>query len=191
MGMAKSYTLSKVKLKKKGYQTTELQTNSMSTTNKSFKMAQQQGGCIQPFERETDDSVSILGADLKIQVAHSQGVRNTEQRGLVVRTKQNYRNWIKEMYVFFSLNYKDYYNVVVQKHSEDDCVSLDLFHYMNTHNLIYTGINVGMVKAFLMHKKQKGNGNTHSHVQVCKYHNTFLWSLQQAKQLLPRAYYLP
>jgi hypothetical protein len=80
--------------------------------------------------------VAILGANLEIQAAHSQGVRNTEQRGLVVRTKQNYRNQIKEMYAFFSLNYKDYYYVGVQKLSKEDHVSLDLFYYKNTHDLI-------------------------------------------------------
>ncbi len=149
-------------------------------------MAWQRGGRIRPFERETDDSVAILGADLEIQAAHSQGVRNTEQRGLVVRTKRNYRNRIKEMYVFFSLNYKDYYDVGVQKLSEEDRVSPDLFHYKNTHDLIYTGINVQMVKAFLAHKKQKANGNTSSHVQLCKYHDAILWGSQQAKQLLSR-----
>jgi ATP-dependent protease Clp ATPase subunit len=46
-----------------------------------------------------------------------------------------------------------------------------------------------MVKAFLAHKKQKANGNTSSHVQLRKYHDVILWGSQQAKQLLPRAYY--
>jgi hypothetical protein len=110
---------------------------------KSFQMAQRQGGRIRPFERETDDSMAILGAPLKIQAAHSQGrVRNTEQRGLVIRTKQNYMNRIKEMYIFFSLNYKDYYSVGVRKLSEADRVSLDLFHHKNTHGLISTGIDI-------------------------------------------------
>jgi hypothetical protein len=68
--------------------------------------------------------VAILGADLEIQSAHSQGLRNTEQQGLVVRTNQNYRNQIKEMYVFFSLNSKDYYNVGIKKLSKGDLVSL-------------------------------------------------------------------
>jgi hypothetical protein len=93
------------------------------------------------------------------------------------------------MYVFFSLNYKDYYTAGFQKLSEEDRVSLDLFHYKNTHDLIYTGINVHMVKAFLAHKKQKANDSTSSHVQLCKYHDAILWGSQQAKQLLPRAYY--
>jgi hypothetical protein len=75
------------------------------------------------------------------------------------------------------------------KLSEEDRVSLDLFHYKNTHDLIYTGINVQMVKAFWAHKKQKANGNTSSHVQLRKYHDAIMWGSQQAKQLLPRAYY--
>jgi hypothetical protein len=133
--------------------------------------------------------VAILGAGLESQAAHSQGVRNTEQRGLAVRMKRNYRNRIKEMYFFFSLNYKDYYDVGIQKLYEEDRVSLDLFHYKNTHDLIYTGIIVQMVKAFLAHKKQKANDNTSSHVQLRKYHDAILCGSQQAKQLLPRASY--
>jgi hypothetical protein len=147
------------------------------------------GGHIRPHERETNDSVAILGANLEIQAAHSQGVRNTEQRGLVVRTKRNYRNRIKEMYIFFSLFYKDYYSVGVQKLSKAERVDEDFFYYKNTHDLIYTGINVQMVKAFLANKKLKANGKTSSHVQLRKYHDAILWGSQQAKQLLPRAYY--
>jgi hypothetical protein len=79
------------------------------------------------------------------------------------------------MYIFFSLNYKDYYNVGVQKLSKEDRVSLDLFHYKNTHDLIYTGINVQMVKAFLAHTKHKANDNTSSHIQLCKYNDAILW----------------
>jgi hypothetical protein len=46
-----------------------------------------------------------------------------------------------------------------------------------------------MVKAFVAHKKVKANGNTLSHVQLCKYNVFLLWGSQAAKQLLPRGYY--
>ena len=92
------------------------------------------------------------------------------------------------MYIFFSLFYKDYYSVGVRKLSEAERVDEDFFYFKNTHDLIYTGINVQMVKAFLANKKLKANGNTSSHVQLCKYHDAILWGSQQAKQLLPRAY---
>jgi hypothetical protein len=73
--------------------------------------------------------------------------------------------------------------------SEADRVNQDFFHYKNTHDLIYTGINVQMVKAFFANKKQKANGKTSSHIQIWEYHDAILWGSQQAKQLLPRAYY--
>jgi hypothetical protein len=92
------------------------------------------------------------------------------------------------MSIFFSLNYKDYYSIGIRKLSEADWVNQDFLHYKNTHDLIYTGINVQMVKAFLANKKQKANGNkTSSHVQLCRYYDAILWGSQQAKQLLTRA----
>ena len=38
------------------------------------------GGRIRHHEKETDDSVPILGSDIQVQVVHSEGVRNTKQR---------------------------------------------------------------------------------------------------------------
>jgi hypothetical protein len=56
------------------------------------------------------------------------------------------------------------------------------------HDLIYTtSINVSLVKAFLVHKKVKANGNTSSHIQLCKHNDAILWGSQEVKQLLPRA----
>ncbi len=63
------------------------------------------------------------------------------------------------------------------------------FFWKNSHDLIYTGLNVSLVKAFLAHKKKKPNGNTSSHVQLRKYNDAILYGAQQALQLLPRGYY--
>jgi hypothetical protein len=147
------------------------------------------GGRIRPHDRETDDSAPILGADIEVQVVHRQGVRTTEQRGLNVVTKRNYRNRLKEIYTFFKTAYPEYYNVGVQELSEEERTDLDSFHWKNSHDLIYAGLNVSLVKAFLANKKLKGNGNTSSHVQLRKYHDAILWGSQEASQLLPKDYY--
>jgi hypothetical protein len=74
-------------------------------------------------------------------------------------TKHNYRNQIKVIQVFFSLHYKDYFSVGIRKVSEADQVNLDLFCWKSRrYDLIYTGINVHMVKVFLL-GKQKLDGN--------------------------------
>ena len=128
------------------------------------------GGRIRPNERETNDNAAILGANLEIQVEHSQGVRDMEQRGLDLTTKRNYRNRIKEIYTFFAKNYSEYHSVGVRELSEEDQTDPDSYFWKNTHDLIYTGINVRMVKAFLAHnKKHQVNGKTSSHVQLHKY----------------------
>jgi hypothetical protein len=68
-------------------------------------------------------------------------------------------------------------------------VNQDFFYLKSSHDLIYAGINVQMVKAFFLNKKQKANGKTSSHVQLCKYHNAIPWGSQQVKQLLQRGTY--
>jgi hypothetical protein len=133
--------------------------------------------------------VPILGANIEVQELHSAGVRNTEQRGLDLKTKRNYRNQIKDIYTSFSTAYPDYYSVGILKLSEEERNNPNSFFWKNTHDLIYTGINVSLVKAFLAHKKIKDNGNTSSHVQLCKYNDAILYGAKQASQLLPRGYY--
>ncbi len=150
---------------------------------------QQAAGRIRPYERDADDSTAILGASIPVQDVHSQEVRNTEQRGLDLKTKRNYRNRIREIYTFFKSHYPDYYTVGVRQLSEEERTDPDSFYWKNLHDLIYTGINVSMVKAFMAHKKVKANGNTSSHVQLRKYNDALLWGSQAAKQLLPRGYY--
>jgi hypothetical protein len=120
---------------------------------------------------------------------HSQEVWNTEQRGLDLKTKRNYRNGIREIYTFFKSHYPDYYTVGVRQLSREERTNPDSFYWKNLHDLIYTGINVSMTKAFVAHKKVKANGNNLSHVQLCKYNDALLWGSQAAKQLLPRGYY--
>ena len=148
-----------------------------------------QAGRIRPYERDADDSTAILGASIPVQDVHSQEVRNTEQRGLDLKTKRNYRNRIREIYTFFKSHYPDYYTVGVRQLSEEERTDPDSFYWKNLHDLIYTGINVSMVKAFMAHKKVKANGITSSHVQLRKYNDALLWGSQGAKQLLPRGYY--
>jgi hypothetical protein len=52
--------------------------------------------------------------------------------------------------------------------SEDQLADEDMFWWKNKFDLIYEGINVSMVKAFLAFKKQKENGKCISHVQLRK-----------------------
>jgi hypothetical protein len=50
----------------------------------------------------------------------------------------------------------------------------------NKYDLVYEGMNVKMVKAFLANKKQKTNGKTSSHVHLRKYNDAILNGAKKA-----------
>jgi hypothetical protein len=64
-----------------------------------------------------------------------------------------------------------------------------MFWWKNTIDLIYEGIDVSMVKAFLDFKKQKENGKGSSHIQLRKYNDAILWGAKICHQCLPLSYY--
>jgi hypothetical protein len=64
-----------------------------------------------------------------------------------------------------------------------------MYWWNNKFDLIYEGINVSMVKAFLAFKKQKENGKCSSHVQLRKYNDAILWGAKIHHQRLPLSYY--
>ncbi len=64
-----------------------------------------------------------------------------------------------------------------------------MFWWKNKFDLVYKGMNVDMVKAFLGYKKQKENGKCSSHVQLRKYNKAILWAAKTSCQRLPLSYY--
>jgi mannose-1-phosphate guanylyltransferase len=57
-------------------------------------------GRIQPHERDTNDSVAIIGEGIHVTQEHSESVLTTLSHDCVVMTRQNYRNCIEEMCTF-------------------------------------------------------------------------------------------
>jgi hypothetical protein len=120
---------------------------------------------------------------------HSSSVRQTERISLSEKNKRNYRNRIKHMYKFFEEYYPEYFNVGVRKLTEEDVSDADMFWWKNEYDLIYAGLNVKMIKAFLGWQKKKSNGKTCSHVQLRKYNDAIIWGAKSANQRLPMSYF--
>ena len=91
--------------------------------------------------------------------------------------------------MFWEEKYPQYYAVGVRALTEEEVGDEDMFWWKNKHDLIYTGLNVWFVKAFLAHKKKKENGKTCSHVQLRKFHDAILFGAKKANEQLPKAYY--
>ena len=147
------------------------------------------GGRIRPHERDTNDVAVVIGADIAVLEEHSISVRNTEVQHVSKENKRDYRNRLGHIYEFFQERYPAYYAVGVRALTEAELTDPDMYWWKNKHDLVYEGINVKMIKAFLAHKKTKGNGKTASHVQIRKYNDAIIYGAKESKQRLPTTYY--
>jgi len=146
-------------------------------------------GRTRTHQRDTDDAAPILGEDIAIQVAHQDAICETKSHDRELNTKRNMSNQIKHIIDFWEETYPEYYAVGVCKLTPDDLSDPDKYFHKNTSDIIYSGLNVKMVFAFMAYKKHKSNGQTCSHVQLRKYNDAILWGVMQAKELLLSSYY--
>lgn len=149
----------------------------------------QSHGRIRPHQRDTNDEVQIIGAgEIAVLDEHTEQIRVTEDHGLKLATKKDYRLRIRQIYLFLQASYPEYCErggvVVIGANDQQN------YHHTNTHDLKYVGMNVELIKAFLGHKKIKANGKTSSFTQMRKYYDAILWGATSAKEQLPTSFYV-
>ena len=113
------------------------------------------GGRVQVHERRVDDATAVIDADIEIAEEHSEEIRQTEAKQMEDRTRKNYRNRIRHIYTWWMKNYSDYFEHGTRVLSEAERNDRVAFHHTNGRDLVYSGLNVNMVKAFLVSKKKK------------------------------------
>ena len=148
-----------------------------------------QTGRIRTTQWKTNDADGLLGNDVITADEHQELVRNTENLEINVKLQNEYRNRIQHIYKFLEEKYPDYYAIGVRVLTEEKKVSID--HHWNKHdrNLVYTGLNVKFVKAFLAQVKKEKNGKLCSNSNIRKYKDAILWGSSQAKSPLPFSFY--
>ena len=131
----------------------------------------------------------MLGDDVEIETEHQELVRNTEKLEINARLQNEYRNRIAHIYKFLEEKYPEYYKVGVQVLTEEEKVSIDQHWNRNDRDLVYSGLNVKFIKAFLAHAKTKKNGKICLNSNIRKYKDAILWGSSQAKSPLPSSFY--
>ena len=147
------------------------------------------GGRIHIHERLTDNEAAIIGAGIAIQDSHQSAVRETEDQVMKLETRRNYRNRIQEICTFLKAQYPDYASEGIKELTDEDKSDPTKFHHDNTHDLVYSSMNVEMIKAFLGFKKRKSTGQTTSFSHVRKYKDAILWGAEQAGEFLSSTFY--
>ena len=120
---------------------------------------------------------------------HQQIVQNTEKLGINLMLQNEYRNIIAHIYKFSEEKYHEYYTVGVRVLNEEEKLSIDHYWRKYDRDLIYSGLNVKFIKAFLAQAKLKKNGKICSNSNIRKYKCAILWGLGQAKSPLPSSCY--
>ena len=106
-----------------------------------------------------------------------------------VKGKRDYRNRLGHIIDFWREHYPEYNAVGVRDITAEELENPALFWWKNKHDIVYEGLNVKMVKAFLADKKTKSNGRTSSHSQLRKYNDAILWGAKSIRNALPISYY--
>ena len=146
-------------------------------------------------ERTVDDVAGIIDAGIDVAEEHYEEIMVTEARQMMDRTRREYRNRIKHVYRFWMEKYPAYFEVGTRLLSESEKQDRAAFHHTNDRDIIYQGIDVTLVKAFLVVKKKKRQRDDGTVIftsvsDLKKYDDAIKWGSARAGQPpLPSSYY--
>ena len=71
------------------------------------------------------------------------------------KCRKDYRNQIRQIYEYLKDEYPEYYEAGTKVLTDEEKADQRMFHHRHELDLIYSGLNVKMVNAFLSTKKIK------------------------------------
>ena len=114
----------------------------------------------------------------------------TKKKETEIQTKNGHRNRLKAYMEWLNTHYPDYYIDGTRELSEEERND-ELLHYHHcTHDLIYQGLNVDFVLAYMAANKVKqSNNKLYSFSHMRKIHDAILFGSKMAKEKMPSSYY--
>ena len=106
-------------------------------------------------DRTVDDTAAIIDAGIDVAEEHYEEIRVTEAQQMEDKTRREYRNRIKHIYRWWMETYPAYFEVGTRTLSEAEKEDQEAFHHTNDRDIVYEGLGVTLVKAFLVVKKKK------------------------------------
>ena len=119
---------------------------------------QRQTGRILPHQRDTNDVTPIINGGTVIDAEHAEAIQHTQAKDMEDKTRKEHRRRIRHLYTWWQHTYIDYFENGTRALSDDEMKDPVRFHHTNDRDIIYEGLNVSFVLAFLVSKKTKANG---------------------------------
>ena len=148
------------------------------------------GGRILVHQRDTDDTVPIIGANIAINENHAAAAQTTQSKGMKPKTRKEYRGRHRHMWTFWEEFYPEYFEQGTRVLSEEEKEDPAKYYFKNDRDLIYRGLNVKMVIAHCSNKKWKENGKLISPSDLSKYGDAIKWGAQIAGEVLPTEFHV-
>jgi len=158
------------------------------------RRARRSGGRILLHDRTVDDTAAIIDAGIDVAEEHYEEIRATEAQQMEDKTRREYRNRIKHIYRWWMETYPAYFEVGTRTLSEAEKEDQEAFHHTNDRDIVYEGLDVTLVKAFLVVKKKKRVTAERVVVlssvsDIKKYDDSIKWGSARTGQPLPSSYY--
>ena len=140
-------------------------------------------------DRETND-VPTLGGTMDVTEEYAEKIRETELNSINITLRRDYRNRILHICKFLEKEFPHYSAIGVKKLTARQRNDRDQFHHKNDRDLVYKGLNVKFIKAFLTTRKYKSNGQMCCPDHIRKYKDAIVWGSKEAKQPLQTEFYI-
>src|SRR6056300_760416 len=148
------------------------------------------GGRIHVHQRETDDTVPIIGTDIAIKENHAAAAQTTQSKGMKDKTRKEHRNRHMHLVIFFKEHYEEYFEQGTYLLTDEQKADPTKYYFQNDRDLHYQGLNVKMVIAHCSNKKVKANGKLISPSDLSKYGDAIKWGATMAGEVLPTEFHV-
>ena len=138
----------------------------------------------------TDDTAIPVGAEVAVRPEHLRALNATKTKENADETRKAHRRRIKNIIKWWMSEYPDYFEVGTRLLSAEEKADPMKFFHTCDRDIIYSGLRVDMVLAYMAGTKQKDGGDTiYTHSHMRKVHDAILFGARTVKEVLSTSYY--
>jgi hypothetical protein len=139
--------------------------------------------------RVTDDAAIPVGAEVEVRPEHLRALNVTKTKENADETRKAHRRRIKNIIKWWMTEYPDYFEVGTRILSAEEKTDPMKFFHTCDRDIIYSGLRVDMVLAYMAGTKQKDGDTIYTHSHMRKVHDAILFGARTVKQVLSTSYY--
>ena len=139
--------------------------------------------------RVTDDTAIPVGTEVQVRPEHLRALNVTKTKENADETRKTHRRRIKNLINWWMTEYPDYYEVGTRILSAEEKADPMKFFHTCDRDIIYSGLRVDMVLAYMAGTKQKDGDTIYTHSHMRKVHDAILFGARTVKEVLSTSYY--